>query len=739
VLLNGTHLFANSSKVLTSIELSAAIKNARPGDTIVMAKGNWKNTELLFEANGTKQNPIVIMAEVAGKTLLTGNSWIKFAGNNLVINGLYLTDGFAENVAIEFRKNDKILANNARLTNCTIDNYSKPNRMTADSWIVMWGKNNRIDHCTIGDKLNAGTTLIIELNDERSQQNFHSIDSNYFYKHSPLGSNGGETIRIGVSRYSLTSSNTIITHNYFEQCSGEVEIISVKSCYNTVSQNTFFECEGGVVLRHGNHNLIEGNLFIGNNKPYTGGIRVINPNQTVMNNLLLDCAGLRFRSALGVLNGVPNSQLNRYFQVKDSKIINNSFIHCASIVFGAGKDHERTLSPQNVAFENNFIFSEKGPLYEDLNKDGGIILKNNTTNQKTNLLGINSIPTKQIVWNGFTFIYPTKQVGADLSKVAYVDKNKVGADWYVYKNSTSTIGKCIEVKAAESKKINALIASANNNDTLVLMDNAQYPINEMLLITKPISIIANTQAEFVNVSEKSLPSFISIENGGSLFAKGLHFNSAYKSFGDVQSAVITTTKPMLKHYNLTMQDCLFYNFNENNYACFRANKSTFGDAVVFDKCIFRNMSGSAIDMSSEKDDKGMYNAENIVVKNCVFYNMLANAISIYRGGNDESTTGPSVTIDHCIFNDVDNREQGAVIKLLGVQYARVLHSSFYNCGQGGRSIWFEELAWDDIKVDDCNFYNAGKVQSFHGNLLGNQITHVQPKQFDINNPFQKLY
>ncbi|MFX7506708.1 chondroitinase-B domain-containing protein, partial [Acinetobacter baumannii] len=92
-------------------------------------------------------------------------------------------------------------------------------------------------------------------------------------------------------------------------------------------------------LRHGNHNTVEGNLFIGNNKIYTGGVRVINPNQTVTNNLLLNCVGVRFRSALGVLNGVPNSQLNRYFQVTDSKITNNSFINCSNITFGAGKDN----------------------------------------------------------------------------------------------------------------------------------------------------------------------------------------------------------------------------------------------------------------------------------------------------------------------------------------------------------------------------------------------------------------
>jgi poly(beta-D-mannuronate) lyase len=149
------------------------------------------------------------------KRLLTGNSSLRLAGDYLVVSGLYFTDGYtATGSVIEFRKNEQLLANHCRVTNCVIENYSKPGRFDNDSWIVFWGKQNRMDHCTIGDKLNSGTTLIVELNDERSQQNYHSIDSNHFYRRSVLGSNGGELIRVGVSRYSLRlltrSLNTII-------------------------------------------------------------------------------------------------------------------------------------------------------------------------------------------------------------------------------------------------------------------------------------------------------------------------------------------------------------------------------------------------------------------------------------------------------------------------------------------------------------------------------------------------
>lgn len=730
MLLNARMLYASETLVHTQSELNDAIGKAAPGDRILLSKGEWKNTAILFQANGQAGKPIIISAEEAGKTLLTGNSFLRLAGDYLVVSGLHFTDGYTlATPVIEFRKSEQLLANNCRVTNCVIDNYSKPERFATDSWIVFWGKQNRMDHCTIGDKLNAGTTLIVELNDERSQQNYHSIDSNHFYKRSILGSNGGEEIRIGVSRYSLTSSNTIIEHNYFERVSGEVEIISVKSCFNKVSQNTFFECEGGLVLRHGNHNLIEGNLFICNNKPFTGGIRVINPDHIVTNNLVLSSAGVRFRSALGVLNGVPNSQINRYYQVVNTSINHNSFINCAAIVFGAGKDNERTAAPKNVTFSDNFVSGNTNYLFEDLNKDGGMILRNNAARIHTEKLpaGFVKVPTEIITWHGLRFEYPVNSTaGADLTKVGFVETGKVGATYFIAADAPEPKGKTIIVSVSESRKLPDIVAAAGTNDVIRLTGGGRFEINAMLKVNSRISIIASSKAELVNVGEKPIPAFISIENGGSLNIQGISFNSAYKSFGEAQGAIISSTRPMVQHYRLIVKNCEFYGFNETNYACFKANKSTFADSIVFENCVFRNMSGAAMDLSTEREDKGIYNAEKIMVRNCIFNNMLAGAINIYRGGNDESTTGPFVTIDHCTFNDVDNREQGCVIKLMGVQYARITNNIFNRCGQGGRSIWFEELPWDDVKVDYNSFYNSGRVQTFQGKLMGTHNLYINP-------------
>jgi len=216
-----------------------------------------------------------------------------------------------------------------------------------------------------------------------------------------------------------------------------------------------------------------------------------------------------------------------------------------------------------------------------------------------------------------------------------------------------------------------------------------------------------------------------MENGGSIKVENIQFNSAYKSYGDVQSAISTTTKPMNDHYRLRVNNCAFFNFNESNFSCIKGTRSTYADSVAITNCLFHHNSGTGIDFAAEKDDKGIYNVEHLLVKNCAFTNMLSTAINVYRGGNDESTTGPDVTIDHCTFNEVENRMQGCVVKLLGAQTATVTNCVFNNSGAGGRSIWFEEMSWDKLNVDYCTFNKSGRVSSFFNKATGshNKFSH----------------
>ena len=219
---------------------------------------------------------------------------------------------------VSFRRNKGNLANNSRITEIVIDGFNNPERTESDYWVSMYGKNNRFDHNSLIGKGNRGVTLAVRMNTEASRENGHIIEYNYFGPRQTLGSNGGETLRIGTSHYSREFSNTIVQYNYFDRTGGELEIISSKSCGNEFRGNVFFESQGTLTMRHGHYTLVEGNYFLGNRVPNTGGIRIINENQTVRNNYLSGLTGHRFRGALVIMNGVPNGPINRYDPVIDS-------------------------------------------------------------------------------------------------------------------------------------------------------------------------------------------------------------------------------------------------------------------------------------------------------------------------------------------------------------------------------------------------------------------------------------
>src|SRR5258705_5737086 len=351
---------AHTIRVTNSDELNAANKNAKPGDTILLANGNWKDLVIKLSCNGTKEQPVIIRAETAGRVTISGQSQLKIGGQYLVIAGLLFENGYAGNEAvIDFRLDKDHVADHCRLTGCVINDFNNPKRLDDNTWVSFSGKNNRVDHCSFFNKKNFGVLMAVLLDDDRSRENFHSIDHNYFGKRPPLGANGGEIIRVGLAQHCQYNSNTLISDNFFEHCDGETEIISIKSGNNNIRGNLFSECQGAVVLRHGDNNTVENNIFLGNDKDGTGGVRIINRGQWVVNNLFYKCRGIDFRSPLSIMNGVPNSPPTRYVQVTEAVIANNSFYNCSPMSFCEGSDSERSLPPANVQFINNIFYNTK--------------------------------------------------------------------------------------------------------------------------------------------------------------------------------------------------------------------------------------------------------------------------------------------------------------------------------------------------------------------------------------------
>ncbi|NUN70971.1 MAG: hypothetical protein HUU02_14820, partial [Bacteroidetes bacterium] len=354
--------------VSSAAQITAALAAIAPGDTITMANGTWTDQAVLFKANGTAAQPILLRAKTNQGVLMTGTSTLRIAGKYLIVEGLRFENGRSTSGGVIEFQGGGVTSTNCRLTRTTIKNYNPPSVATDYKWISIYGTNNRVDHCHIEGKTHMGATLVVWLT-SANVPNYHRIDSNYFGPRPLLvdlngnSVNGGETIRIGTSDYSMNDSYSIVEYNYFDRCNGEIEAISNKSGENIYRHNVFINCEAMLTLRHGNKCSVYGNYFFCNNVPNSGGVRIIGEDHKVYNNYIENSAGSSMKTGITIMNGVPNSPLNRYFQVKRAKVVFNTLIgNRYSFHIGAGKDSELTLPPLDCVIANNLVWSAKEPL-----------------------------------------------------------------------------------------------------------------------------------------------------------------------------------------------------------------------------------------------------------------------------------------------------------------------------------------------------------------------------------------
>ena len=673
--------------VNTISEFDVAVSTAEPGDTITLANGIWKDAELTFTGKGTADQPIYLMVQDKGKVTLEGRSNIRLSGEHLHVEGLVFRNGYTPTgEVISFKTSKGQNCSNCRVTECVIDDYNPPERHESNYWVGIYGKHNRFDHNYLVAKRNRGVTLAVRLKDEASRQNYHRIDHNHFGYRPTLGSNGGETLRVGTSHHSMSNSNTIVEDNYFEHCSGELEIISSKSCQNTFRNNTFYECKGTLTMRHGNETLVENNYFFGNQQANTGGIRVINQKQTVKNNYCEGLTGYRFRGALVVMNGVPNSPLNRYFQVTDSEISNNVLVDCDHVQLCAGSDEERSATPLNTSFEDNLIYhSSRDQLFTIYDDVSGINFSNNILSS-----GLNTPQYADAEISGFATekINLVKTAGLRLSPdhpsvgpntdVARADKANTGVTWYPKKDYHITFGtgRRIDVQPGENT-IGAAVQASAKGDVLVLTDGAYHQSKE-IAIPHTLTIESAGNGNSTVTFERS--SLFSLENGGSLSLKNLSISGRECDDYAGNCVVRTSRYSMIDNYKFIARDCNFTDLDVNHsFNVIKVFKNTFADSMGLYGCTFDNITGHVLNLDKETDDIGIYNAENITVRDCTFKDIGGVAVHLYRGGRDESTFGPILDMSNTTLNNVGHNKRnkhGAAVALHGVQYADMENLSF---------------------------------------------------------------
>jgi len=609
---------------------AAAVKQAKPGDRIILRDGVWRDFQIVFTGRGTADKPITLTAQTPGGVILSGQSNLRIGGEHLVVSNLVFRDGWSPTKElIAFRRDSKTPASHTRLTGIVVDRFTNPDRRAEDIWVAIYGTDNRVDHSWFAGKGNGGVTLAVIRPKGQPGENRARIDHNFFGPRPPLGSNGGETIRVGTSDESLSDSKSLIENNWFEGCDGEVEIVSVKSGGNIIRGN------------HGNGNLVERNIFLGRGKASTGGIRVINRDQVVRHNYLEGVTGTGFLSAIAVMHGVPNSAINRYHQVANAVIEGNSIVDASRITFGAGADAERSAPPVSSRFTNNLIYTASGKDIVRVEGDAsGIAMAGNVQSgpPPTGLTGFAQTDLKLIrAANGL--LYPADPALAAIGAprdLVMLKREDAGPAWYP-KDAPASTSRTLD---AAPGALAQAVAASGPGDTIRVAPGthrvtAPIPVSHRLTVSGPRTAILTLSAAAASPTAERVALIRAPQSVSILNYRVSLSDVAVRDAGDV----IATTP------------------------------GTFAEDIDIRRSIFANVSGAVVAAAAETGSKGLYSAERITIADSDFTDV-ATIADVSRLGTDESTFGPW-------FAMTGNRVTGGgAVRLSGVQNVAISGNRF---------------------------------------------------------------
>lgn len=374
-----------SQIVTTQAQLTSAINAATAGTTIILADGTWNNTFISINKNGTAAAPITITAQNPGAVLMTGNSRVYMQGSYLTVSGLIfqnpanlVVSGTTIEPVIELKQ-----CNNCKVINNKIDTYNgtETQKNLVFKWILNDGQYNEIAYNSFIGKYGVGS--IINDNRNSTASDYLKIHHNYFADRTPINGvnddNDQDAIRLGNSSTSLNNSNSEVYDNYFYNFFGEIEVISNKSGQNKYYNNTFRKYSGALTLRHGDNCEVYGNYFFAENNTFSAGVRVIGEGHKIYNNYIEGVNSTKPGGALSngtgginVSNGRLNSALNGYYQVKNTQVINNTFVNCDyALRIGTKVSSDLDQEPINLTVANNIMYNTSVNAYEIVTAPSG--------------------------------------------------------------------------------------------------------------------------------------------------------------------------------------------------------------------------------------------------------------------------------------------------------------------------------------------------------------------------------
>ncbi|MEM8846356.1 MAG: chondroitinase-B domain-containing protein, partial [Bacteroidota bacterium] len=395
----------------------------------------------------------------------------------------------------------------------------------------------------------------------------------------------------------------------------------------------------------------------------------------------------------------------------------NSWINCTSPwQFGVGSNVDqkdvlpaseiRSERPIRTLVANNLIYNEEqdnlpivahdsldGITFKSniINNQGGAFKHDSEFEQKNftlseleeNIFVPASDLSKVNVYDGFEF----EQITKDLFDTSRLSSNSVGAismtptempnlkdvsaygpAWYSPNSVEKRESKTLSVNSVND--LETAVQEATSGDIIVLTSN-RYELKSSLQIDKRITIKSADSAKKVIIQFIGAPKTPVFEMNpkGELILEGVHLKGTKReyTFASLQSN-------MSSLYNLTVTDCEITDFDY----VLKGYKYSFSEYIKFKSTVIKNCT-NGIELSEEIEDKGEYNAENLLIENCSFENIDKNVIDYYRGGYDESTVGGNLVVTQTNFKGCGSKEEnGILLNTYGIINVNLSENTFIN-------------------------------------------------------------
>jgi poly(beta-D-mannuronate) lyase len=382
-------------------QLVEAINSAKSGDLILLADGEYPlSTDMIEESfkikgkkiGGTDEapiiEPIIVRAQHVGGVSLTGSAAFRFSDCKYFtwygFNHLHRSIKDAS-ITFEGGANTRFARCEVKLVDF-VENDGKKKWRKKSHWLKMENcKRMKVDHCKFHQKSTVGHFIDVLFDDgkDNNVKDGPVIEYNHFLNQdlgdhpdnwpedaNGYGDAGGEAIKAGLANKCRTYYRVIFRYNLLEECNGDGEIISNKSCgnlyyHNVIVNNKKTDQSGSLTLRHGDSTAVLGNYFEG------CGLRVWGADNLITNNhFTLNSVEDPDRWPLVINKGTrlepdgerPESRSMRE-QVVDNDIIMNTFANGngnADIIVSWGVGNGQ--SPTENRFRGNIITAQNGKL-----------------------------------------------------------------------------------------------------------------------------------------------------------------------------------------------------------------------------------------------------------------------------------------------------------------------------------------------------------------------------------------